>query len=496
MKKNKKIIIIVITLLLITTISIITYLYFTKDKNKENNLKTENTVNKENNQENNKEIEYKYAEEGPAFFCSNKETYEKTYHYDKGDYIYCEIAYEINSKHPGITEMWFETTHDDDIEYIEIMTIAENWKLDSKNGVINIKTDEPSSYGDGKYRVKFRITPSTKKEKLQILFKNIKYKNANNEYYKTDDSIIDLSINKETNYKFESSEKNDKITFYKFDKTKGYEKINEYICESDTCFEHAAQCFGIHDLENGKTAIYDGENTVFYNFEKGVTGKYGHTIYTLNDRENKKTYYYVSDIKTKKYGIIDIDGNIIKDFTMEQLDKLGSCDLLSNTYSIKHDLIVEKKNNKYGIIKITKDEVVVEHIYDDIRIYNDKYYKAKLEDKWYLYSYETKEKVHEQGYKEIFFATDNILVTQIDNYLYIKDYNGNNIIEDKIQTYIDYNEKACCATPIGIYVNYNKENNKIQIEVSSEETYKPEYNYDIYKYEYEINNKKLTKIDK
>ena len=247
------------------------------------------------------------------------------------------------------------------------------------------------------------------------------------------------------------------------------------------------QCFGGQDLEKGKLAIYDGEKLVLYDFEKGVIGKYGQTIYTLyTDDDYNKKYYYVSDVNTKKYGIIDFDGKKIKNFTMEKLDKLLTCDLLSNTYSIKYDLIVEKKNNKYGIIKITKDEIVIEHIYDDIRIYNDKYYKAKLEDKWYLYSYETKEKVHEQGYKEIFFATDNILVTQIDNYLHIKDYNGNNIIEDEIQTYIDYNEEACCGTPEGINVYYNKENNKIEIGVSQE--FKENYEY-----EYDINSKKLTK---
>ena len=63
-----------------------------------NNLKTENNANKENLVENNKEIEYTYTEEGPAFFCSNKETYDKTFNYEKGDYVYCEIAYEINGK--------------------------------------------------------------------------------------------------------------------------------------------------------------------------------------------------------------------------------------------------------------------------------------------------------------------------------------------------------------------------------------------------------------
>ena len=296
------------------------------------------------------------------------------------------------------------------------------------------------------------------------------------------DAVDEEFVNK---YKYEVNEENNIFTFYKYQD--GYKKINEYKCEAETCIAYIAQCFAISDMENGKLSILDDNQLVIYDFEKGVLGKFGNTAYTLGK------YYYVSNIETKKYGIIDINGNIIKDFTQEKLDKIRSCDLLDNTYSIKYDLLVEKKNNKYGIIRITKDDVVVEHKYDDIRIYNDKYYKAKLEDKWYLYSYETKEKVHEQGYKEIFFATDDVLVVQIDKNLYIKNYNGNNLIEDKIETYIDYNEKACCATPEGITVKYNEENNKIEIFVSTQPD--EENNYKIYNYEYGIETKKLTKVE-
>ena len=41
------------------------------------------------------------------------------------------------------------------------------------NGIIHLKSDTPVTFGDGLYKVKFRIIPSTQKEKLKINFENI-----------------------------------------------------------------------------------------------------------------------------------------------------------------------------------------------------------------------------------------------------------------------------------------------------------------------------------
>lgn len=483
MKKNKKkiIIILISLLLLLVILGIVLFVFLSKDKN---NSKTNNQAENQETIQDNKPLEYKYTKDGPGFVCSNKELYNKTYSYDKGEYVYCEIGYELDGSLPGITEIWFETTHDDDIEYIEIADVFDNWKLESKNGIIHLKSDAPVSFGDGLYKVKFRIIPSTQKEKLQISFKNIKYKNSNDEYYQTDDSVIELSINEERNYKHEFSEKRDEINFYKFNQTNGYEKINNYKCESETCYEYATQCTGYNDQDKGKILILDGDKAVLYDFNKGILGTY------LTGIDMIEKYFIVKDVKTQKYGIIDLDGKIIKEFESDGYgNRAGPC-FNQNTYSIKYDLITEKKNNKYGIIKITKDEVVIEHEFDDIRIYNDKYFKAKIEDKWYLYNIDNKEKAIEEGYKELFIVNNEIIVTQIDNYLYIKDYQGNNIIEDKIEVLIEYNEGTCCATPSGIAV---KEENGI-INIFIDEPTKEDVGYKQNKYEYNIKDKKLTKI--
>lgn len=483
MKKNKKIIIIIISIILILTIAIVSCLYLFKDKEENTSVSENNNDSLETEKIEN--IEYTYTEDGPAFLCSNQELYTQTLNYDKGDYVYCEIAYELNAELPGIKEIWFETSHDENIEYIEVVDIFEGWKLDSNNGVMHLVTEEPSTYGDGAYKVKFRILPSTQEEKLQISFKNIKFKNVNEEYYQTDDSVIELSINKESNYKYVSSKEQDEIIFYKFNTTNGYEQINKYSCESEICYVYASQCTSYIDLDKGKMFIHDGNKAIFYDFNKGVLGTYSIGV------EDLKKYFIVQDIKTEKYGIIDLDGNIIKNFTSVQFGgtKVAPC-FNDNTYSLEYDLITEKKDNKYGIVKITKDEIVVNHQFDDIRLYNDKYFKAKVEDKWYLYNLNTSEKVIEDGYKELFIASDEVIVTQIDNYLYIKDYQGNNLIEDKIETFIEYNENACCGNVSGIFVSENNGIIKIYID---EEVDITNYEYKQHQYEYNIKDKKLTK---
>ena len=479
MKKNKKIIIIISSILLCTAIiGVILYISIFKDNNK----KIENEFKENENK--NQTIKYTQTTEGPGFVCSNKELYEPTYSYDKGDTVYCEIAFELNSERPGIAEIWFETEYDKDIEYIGKAYESDNWKLDIKEKTIHLQAEKPDTLGDIVYSAKFRILPTTEAEKLTISFKNIKYKNENNEYYQVDDSIKELHINEERNYKYENSKNNDEIVFYKFDKNKGYEEINKYKCKNEKCYEYASQCTGFVDQDNGKLLILDGNNAILYDFNNGIIGTYFHNIDMIEN------YFIIQDEQTKKYGIVDLDGKVVKESKSDGYGNKVSVCLNKDTYSIKNDLIIEKKNNKFGIVKISKDELVIEHQFDDIRLYNDKYFKAKIGDKWYLYNIKTKEKVIEEGYKELFLTNDSVLVAQIDNYLYIKDYQGNNIIEDKIKVLVEYNEDACCGAMSGVSVTLNKDIIMITVD---EKLNSEDYEYTTHLYEYDIKDKKLTK---
>ena len=140
--------------------------------------------------------------------------------------------------------------------------------------------------------------------------------------------------------------------------------------------------------------------SVLYDFNKGVIGKYSSEI------EDLDKYFIVKDIKTEKYGIIDKDGKIIRELKSDGFGiKVAPC-LNTGTYSLEYDLITEKKDKKYGIIKITQDEIVVEHQFDDIRLYNNKYFKAKIDGLWYLYDLNTSTQIIDKGYQELFIVNN------------------------------------------------------------------------------------------
>lgn len=482
MKKNKKKIIIIIILIFLIIIGLLATVNLLKNKNKENITIKDDLEN----------IEFTYSEFGPGFVCSNKEIYNNTYSYDKGSFVYCEVAYEMPADRKGIKEIWFENTYDEELEYLEIVDLYEGWKLSTDNEIIQLITDKESTYGDGAYKIKFRIKPSTQKEKMEILFKNIRYKDAEGKYYKTDDSKIELMINTTTKYKYEESELNDSISFYQFNEKQGYELINKYDCKDESCHLFIAQCFGHVDLENGITFIYDNDRVLMYDFNVGVIGEFDESISELYDKDDYNTkYFVVKNIKMNKFGIIDLKGNIVKEFKSDGYGINNFCELYDDSYSLKYNMIVEKQNDKYGISSITKDEVIVDHKYEEIRLYDDKYYKVKENNLWYLHSFETNEKILDEGYKELFFAKDNIIVTQIDNYLYIKDYEGKNLIEDKIEVFIEYDEDACCGGNPGIYVAAEKDIIRI---ITYSETDK-DYGYDSYVYEFNIKTNELIKKD-
>jgi len=469
MKKNKKIIITILITIILIAISITIYMFFLKG---------------------NKEYPYK---NGPSFLCSNTLLYSNNQTYDKGDIVYCSFSYEGHAKEPGITEIWAEFEYDEDIEYLGVAKLYSDWELIQDKNKINLIPNEPVFVNDGAYIAKFKIKPSTNKEKLEIAFKNIKFQDETKEKYITNDSIITIKINKENNYKIDQPDDSSVIKFYKFDSTEGYKQINEYKCTSEECHPYVGQCVGYVDLDKGRTFLMDGEQIILYDFEKGIIGKYGMDVYSLNlSSKYESKYYVVRDLKTKKYGIIEPSGKVIKKFDADSYGTIQVCDISQKTYSVENDIITEKKGNKYGIVKITSNEIIVKHQFDDIRLENTKYFKGKIGDKWYLYDLNTKEKAINDGYQELFVVNDNIIIAQIDKKLYIKDYQGKNIIEDTIKVYEPYDENACCGAVSGVYIF--EENNIVKIYIDELIDAK-EYTYKQHKYEYNIANKKLTKID-
>ena len=173
-------------------------------------------------------------------------------------------------------------------------------------------------------------------------------------------------------------------------------------------------------------------------------------------------------------------------------------------FNVQKDIIVTIKNGKYRLEKISKDETIISHKYDNIAltdaitvyssegaqrnffytdtIYNDKYFKGKIGDKWYLHSLSTGEKVIDKGYDRLYLINENTIAVYENGHISFIDYKGNYISDDKIEVYIS--SQRFYNSPEGI--RFVVKDNIVSIYVDIEGTSQN------HEYEYNLQTKKVT----
>lgn len=517
-----------ISLLIIITIYIIKFGIPNLNIKKKDKLNQDNEIFEFKEIPNN--IEYKTINENIKFNC---EKYNNNINnYDKGDKVYCYINLNLKNDITGIREMWSELSYDENIEYINtekkdyspISLVMNNNKIYLKDKNI----ESPDRIQTYPFEFEFKIKATTKKEKLNIYLKNIIFKTEDNVYYKIDDYVTDLIINTPTNYQFNKNEETNELIFYKFNNNEGYEEINRYKCQNEECDMLDNYKLNHIDLDNGKAIMYDGKENynqinyykkiMYYNFNYGIIKTIEniyHPIATNSYDPNNEHLenFYIFENLNNEMAIIDINGNYIKEFSNKKytLNCYEGCFL--DNYSVKADIIVTYNDDGYGIDKLNKNEEIIEHKFEDIklnegitveyrdnndRIYNyvtdlyneNKYFKAKENDKWYLYSYETKEKITKTGYDELFVIDKNLILTIENNIISIKDFNNNNLTDNTIK--LEHGLRPWMPkNPDGIKITI-KEN---IVTIGITDGPKDSYDWKSYTYEYNINTKELTKKD-
>lgn len=317
-------------------------------------------------------------------------------------------------------------------------------------------------------------------------------KNMNGSIINEETNSSNSVENKLPNYKIEFTETS--VISYKLTKDGLYTKINELSCNN--CWILSTQSFYYADFDKGIVMLNskDDNKDFLFNLEKDAFETYGGGAWLKGKDANPTpdgsdaAYILAYDNEIKKYGIIDKNGNIVKNFIFDKPDYFIPSGILKSAYSIENNMFVGSKDGKYGISKLTTDDIIIDYNFESIRLINDKYCKNKLNSKWYLYDLNTKDKVIDEGYDNLFVVNDEIVIVEENKYLYIKDYNGNNLVKDKIEDLSNkYYEYVCCGSNPGIEISLD--DNIITIK-----TYK-ENNWDDYnQYEYNISAKSLTKI--
>lgn len=436
-------------------------------------------------------------------------TYKSENIYGVGDYLLCNFKRRYNYT-KSIKRISFEL-FSDNVELKDAYSSTENWRVKTsdystfKNGKYISLSDinKDSNIEDVKFKLYIKDNTNIKDNKYDIYFKNIRIHTYSGETDNMDTKQSSLNTGE---YRYYLD--NGIIKFEKSDLNGCFKIINEYNCESTNCAVNMATQAFIYQNDNKNIVMIDdaNDNTLF-DIENGIIGIYGGYMRWLYPEKylflDGGKYIYLKEKNSNNYGIIDRDGNIIHEFNLGNIEALYPEGILNSVYSIENDMIVNQKDGKYGISKITSNDTIIDYVFSSVRLivnveYNkdtsnysktvsNKYFKAKQDGKWYLYSFDTKEKVINEGYDNLFVVNDKIIVAEKEKYLYIKDYSGNNIVEDKIENLSDkYLEYVCCGTNPGIEVN--TKDNIITITTYENNDW-AKYN----KYEYNISSKVLTK---
>ncbi len=319
-------------------------------------------------------------------------------------------------------------------------------------------------------------------------------------------------------------EKKDKVIYFYKD---GVE-ANKYSCDGNGCnvldSDTYANKIVIYDDILTNSSSDSGKKIVFFDIDKGVLNTYMNYLVSIRKMGDSYIYLGSSEDKSKDL-IVNYSGEIIKSAKNKNfvLTCYEGCYIEDGYYDIDSDYIVTVNNNKYGIEKLTSDEVILDNIYEDIafndsnkfvkssaetgtKMDNDgktyyeklKYVKLKLNNKWYLYDLANKKNVIDTPYDEIILISDKVVMIYNNNEIYFVDYNGKKIDDNVIKT--------TKLNPAFVKPTFNEEfsievkNNILEFSICDgdiTDKYECLSNNNLIKtYRYDINNKKLESISK
>jgi len=429
----------------------------------------------------------------------------------KGDSFECTISFEFDaSVISNVKEIKASYELDSNLEYIKSYIregFDEDWILEEDGNNIKLITNRPTGYGEYFYYLNVKVKEIPNDKEFLIKLKDIVVVSEDNSKYSIDDSVVTIKLIENdivetvnNNYKYEYDEKKSVFNFYKYNvNTQEYQYINKYECVAVNCFPYATQYLSFVDNYTGNMIVVKEVNNkqIFelINYENGVIDSYSnilHGLYVKNEFNHGLPSYLIVKTGTNKTQIISpYSGMVISDITNYELNSNMRYTVPGQRfYSIEKSRIVVSKDNKWGILDYSSNELIVETKYEDIKIFDGYCYAAKENGKWYLYEFKNNIKQIEYGYDEIFYVDAINMVVQDGNYLYIKDLKGNDLIQDKIEILTEYNEFACCATPNGVRITTDGSVLDIYIDTKPDEN----YNYEVYHYRYDGMKNTLEEI--
>ena len=266
--------------------------------------------------------------------------------------------------------------------------------------------------------------------------------------------------------------KDGKLYFYDKDNN----LIGDYTCKKAPCSYAVSEIddknYAIDYLET-KTASINVllNNYAFINDNNNVI------LYKINTKEEIETFkavknydnmmpeeYVIVKDSNNKWGIIKLGENIERIANFDY-DFIGIKNILINNKLDVTNFII-KKENLWGIIDNTGD-LMSNYLSGEITSFNDVLISVKNNDIYYLYDYNGKRVVDENGFNYISFVDKFINIVDKNNNLYIYDYiNDKKISSNMNLKGKDYKE--------AFQSSYNKETNTIDVNIDGKV-----YNYNV-----------------
>ncbi len=312
---------------------------------------------------------------------------------------------------------------------------------------------------------------------------------------------------------------NNILTFYK-----GEEKVGEYKCDVGDVEGYGIKCsylkFSYVDnnyIDKVLILVVDGINSTYIDnyggshFLNSGIGTGTVILYDVSEQKEVEKYNNVYGVKhvfdglflieypDNTYKFITPNGLISRTYTKDEL--VFSCYegcFIDSNYINRDNLLVFKKDGKYGVKKLKDDSIVINAEYEDIRFAKISdaggrkelsYLIIKKDGLYNLYDLNNSKFITSTGYKKMFFINEKVLLVYKDNELSFKNLDETDYITDKIPV----------SNLIGFMPKINNDgikiilNDNIAIITICEGEGKFE---DITQYSLNLDDKTLTKKDK
>lgn len=233
------------------------------------------------------------------------------------------------------------------------------------------------------------------------------------------------------------------------------------ICDSDTCNSISLYAGIWFDKYNSNTDQNEGSGKIIlYNMaHDNVKRTYDKVKQSTSVYDGGELIAYLITYSDGGYQFVTVDDKI--NFKYDKDELVLSCYegcFLDNTYfSYEDNIIVSKKNDKYGIKNLQTGEVLMDYKYDEIKLtkegtyYNKDYFIGKLGEESNLYKVSDGTAVTKNGYEQIYFLDKDTLFVLKDKEFSFIDINENKVIDDTIR--IDKLCKWMPKIPNGVNVS-------------------------------------------